>query len=203
MNEPRAKPGIAVLISGGGRTLLNLADAIDANQLTASINVVIASKPCLGAERARARRLPVLVVPGDIESSVLGRILADHGASWLVLGGYIRYLNIPAGFEHRAVNIHPALLPSFGGKGMYGERVHRAVIEAGCKVSGCTVHMVDSEYDRGPIIAQRACEVRDDDTPESLGERVFALEKELYPAALANLLAGRVSIEGRRTRIIG
>jgi folate-dependent phosphoribosylglycinamide formyltransferase PurN len=167
--------GLAVMISGGGRTLLNLADRIESGSLRGEIRVVIASKMCLGAERARERGLAVLVVPGVIEPGVLGRILRDHGAEWIVLGGYVKYLRVPRGFEGRAVNIHPALLPSFGGRGMYGERVHRTVLEAGCKVSGCTVHLVDEEYDHGPIVAQRACEVREDDTAGTLGERVFGL----------------------------
>lgn len=202
MTPAGLKPGLAVLISGGGRTLLNLADAIDSGSLEAEIRVVIASKSCLGAERARARRLPVLVVPGVIDVTVLSRMLADHSAEWLVLAGYVKYLNVPPGFEGRAVNIHPALLPAFGGKGMYGDRVHQAVIDAGCKVSGCTVHMVDAEFDHGPIVAQQACEVRDDDTAESLGARVFEVERAVYPLALSRLISGRVSIGGRRTRII-
>lgn len=201
MNAP-TRPGLAVMISGGGRTLLNLDDCIRAGTLRADIRVVIASKDCLGAMRARERKLPVLVVPGVIESAVLGRILRDHSAEWIVLGGYVKFLRVPGGFEGRAVNIHPALLPSFGGKGMYGERVHQAVIDAGCKVSGCTAHLVDEHYDHGPILAQRACEVRDDDTAETLGARVFEVERVLYPWALSQLLAGKVSIEGRRARIM-
>ncbi|MBL8747211.1 MAG: phosphoribosylglycinamide formyltransferase [Phycisphaerae bacterium] len=202
MSRDGTRPGLAVLISGGGRTLLNLVEAIDEGSLDAEVRLVIASKPCLGAERARARRLPVLVVPGVIEPDVLARMLADHSAQWMVLAGYVKYLKIPNGFAERAINIHPSLLPAFGGRGMYGERVHRAVIDAGCKISGCTVHLVDSEFDHGPIVAQRACEVRDDDTPESLGARVFELERALYPWAISKLISGAVSIEGPRTRII-
>lgn len=197
-----SKAPIAAMISGGGRTLLNLVDQIESGELDAGVRVVIASKPCLGAERARSRRLPVLVVPGVIEPAVLTRILSDHGATWIVLGGYVKYLHVPPGFEGRTVNIHPALLPAFGGQGMYGERVHRAVIDSGCKVSGCTVHMVDEHFDHGPIVAQRACEVREDDTPESLAARVFEVECDLYPWALSRLFAGQVSIQGRRARII-
>lgn len=188
-------PGLAVMISGGGRTLLNLADRIDSGELAARIHVVIASKPCPGAERARDRGLPVLVIPGIIRPDVLERVLKDHHAEWIVLGGYLKYLNVPRGYEWRAVNIHPALLPSFGGQGMYGLRVHRAVLEAGCKVSGATVHFVDDRFDHGPIIAQRACEVREDDTPESLAERVFEVERGLYPWALAGVLAGNVRVD--------
>lgn len=190
------------MISGGGRTLENLASHIEQGRLSAEIGLVIASSACPGAERARKRGLPTLVVPGVIEPGSLARMLSDHGAAWIALAGYLKLLRIPPGFDGRAVNIHPALLPSFGGPGMYGRRVHAAVLEAGCRVSGCTVHLCDDAYDRGPILAQRACEVLDDDTPESLGARVFALECELYPRVIQSILTGRVSIEGRRARIM-
>lgn len=183
---------------------MNLADRIEAGSLSARIAVVIASSSCPGAERSLARGLPTLVVPGEIPQEVLLRIFRDHSVEWVALGGYIKRLHIPPEFGGRVVNIHPALLPAFGGRGMYGMHVHRAVLDAGCKVSGCTVHFVNEEYDRGPIIGQRACEVLDDDTPESLGERVFALEKELYPLVLSKLLAGKVRLDpgGRRVRMI-
>jgi len=183
--------------------MLNLADRIDAGDLDAEVGLVIASRDCLGADRALARGLPTLKIAGEIPAPTLERVLKDHRVDWLVLAGYLRLLHLPDTYQGRAVNIHPALLPLFGGPGMYGDRVHRAVLEAGCKVSGCTVHFCDEAYDRGPIVAQRACEVKDDDTPESLGARVFALETELYPWALQRLVTGRFSIEGRRVRMIG
>src|SRR4029450_5553555 len=99
------------------------------------------------------------------------------------------------------MNIHPALLPSFGGKGMYGRRVHEAVLAHGCKVSGCTVHFVDGSYDTGPIVLQRTCPVADDDTPETLAARVFEEEKVAYPEAIRLFAAGRLKIEGRRVRV--
>jgi phosphoribosylglycinamide formyltransferase-1 len=111
------------------------------------------------------------------------------------LAGYLRRLSIPASLKWKIVNIHPALLPSFGGAGMYGERVHQAVLDAGCKVSGCTVHLCDDEYDRGPIIVQRTCEVREDDTAQTLAARVFEQECLAYPEALRLLMDGRVRIE--------
>lgn len=191
-----------MLISGGGRTLENLALHIESGRLNADVALVIASGPCPGAERARARGLPTLIVPGVIPPEILGRMLADHQAGWIALAGYLKLLRIPPGFEGKAVNIHPALLPSFGGAGMYGLRVHRAVLDAGCRVSGCTVHLCDDVYDRGPILAQRACEVLDGDTPESLAARVFALECEVYPQTLQALLMGRISLDGRRARIM-
>jgi folate-dependent phosphoribosylglycinamide formyltransferase PurN len=100
------------------------------------------------------------------------------------------------------LNIHPALLPSFGGKGMFGRRVHQAVLDHGCKVSGCTVHFVDGTYDTGPIVLQRTCPALDDDTPESLALRVFEQEKIAYPEAIRLFQQGRLKVEGRRVRIV-
>lgn len=199
---PASERRIAALISGGGRTVMNIADRIESGSLDAEIALVIASSECAGAVRAQARGLPTLVVPGVIPSQTLARILRDHGAHWVTLGGYLKLLSIPDEYAGRVVNIHPALLPSFGGAGMYGAHVHQAVLDAGCKISGCTVHFCDDAFDRGPIIAQRACDVLDDDTVETLAARVFALERELYPQVIAALLDGRVSLSGRRVRIM-
>ncbi len=193
---------LAVLLSGGGRTLVNLADHIGQGDLHARIGLVIASRPCPGADLALARGLPTLCVPGVIPTDSLARILADHSVDWIVLAGYLKLLRIPPGFENRAVNIHPALLPSFGGPGMFGLHVHQAVLDAGCKVSGATVHLCDDAYDRGPILAQQTCEVSDDDTPETLARRVFEIECRLYPHTLARLFDGRLSIEGHSARIM-
>lgn len=193
---------LAVMLSGTGRTLLNLCDRIESGVLPARIGVVIASKECLGVQRARDRGLTTKVMPGNLSPEDLGRTLREAGAQWVVLAGYLKLIRIPPGFEGRVVNIHPALLPSFGGSGMYGAKVHEAVLAAGCKVSGCSVHLCDERYDTGPILLQRSCEVREDDTPSTLAARVFELEQEAYPAALALLLAGRVKVEGRRARIL-
>lgn len=197
-----ASAPIAIMLSGSGRTLVNLCERIDAGELPARIAVVIASKECLGAQRARDRGFPTMVEPGVLAAERLNTILQGHGARWLVLAGYLKMVNIPRAFEGRVVNIHPALLPAFGGPGMYGDRVHRAVLEHGCKIAGCTVHLCDDRYDTGPIVLQRVCEVRDDDTPDSLAARVFELEKRAYPEALTALLEGRVVVDGRRTRIL-
>lgn len=191
---------IAVCISGGGRTLLNLVDRIEAGELRARIGLVVASRECPGAQRARRLGLPVRVEEGDIAPERLAAMLEEAGCAWIVLAGYLRLAPIPPGFEGRMVNIHPALLPSFAGRGMHGMRVHEAVLEAGCKVSGCTAHLCDAQYDTGPILLQRCCEVRDDDTPETLAARVFELEKEVLPEALSLLLSGAIEVEGRRTR---
>jgi len=121
-------------------------------------------------------------------------------ADLVCLAGFLKLIQPDPEFDGRILNIHPSLLPSFGGRGMYGRRVHAAVLDAGCRVSGCTVHLVDASYDTGPILVQRCCEVHDDDDPESLAARVFAEECEAYPAAIQLLSSGRLRLEGRRVR---
>lgn len=197
-----ARPRLGVLLSGGGRTLVNLLERIERGSLHATVGLVLASRACGGVERARERAVPADILGRDEGAPELEARLRGAGIDWVVLAGYLRLLPVPRTYEGRVVNIHPALLPSFGGPGMYGDRVHAAVLEAGCKVSGCTVHLCDERYDTGPIVLQRACEVRDDDTPATLAARVFELEREAYPEALSRLLSGRVVVEGRRTRTV-
>ncbi|MBL8762776.1 MAG: phosphoribosylglycinamide formyltransferase [Phycisphaerae bacterium] len=196
-------PALCVLLSGGGRTLVNLCERIERGELRARVGLVVGSRACAGLERARERGLSARVAPGDLSAAAIEAMAAEFGVSWVVLAGYLRLVRIPESLRGRIVNIHPALLPSFGGRGMYGHHVHEAVLAAGCKVSGCTVHLCDDRFDTGPILAQAACEVRDEDTAASLAARVFALECELYPRALADLIAGRYVFDGRRTRRIG
>jgi folate-dependent phosphoribosylglycinamide formyltransferase PurN len=126
----------------------------------------------------------------------------DAGADLVCLAGWLCLLDVPDRFLGRAINIHPALLPSFGGKGMYGQKVHRAVIDHGCKVSGCTVHFVDNTYDTGPIILQRTCVVAEGDTPETLAARVFQQEKIGYPEAIRLFQQNRLQIDGRRVTVL-
>lgn len=192
----RGPARLAVMLSGGGRTLLNLLDHIKAGTLDARIELVIASREGPGAERARAAGLKTVVIPGVISAGQLGALLREHRIEWVVLAGYLKLVNIPAGFEGRIVNIHPALLPEFGGAGMYGDRVHEAVLSAGRTVSGCTVHLIDEVFDRGRILLQKSCPVLPGDTPQTLADRVFALEREAYPAALQRLISGNVSGDG-------
>jgi folate-dependent phosphoribosylglycinamide formyltransferase PurN len=116
------------------------------------------------------------------------------------MAGFLQLLRIPDDFAGRVLNIHPALLPAFGGQGMYGRRVHKAVLAAGVKESGCTVHVADNEYDHGPIVLQRTVEVRPDDTPEALADRVFAAECEAYPEAIRLFAEGKLRLDGRRAR---
>lgn len=192
---------LAVMLSGSGRTLINLIGAVARKGLHAEIPLVIGSRECLGTERSRAVGIETLVIPGDVPAEQLEKLLTSRSIDVVALAGYLRLLKIPPGFQQRIVNIHPALLPAFGGRGMYGNNVHAAVLAAGCKVSGCTVHYVDDAYDRGPIIAQRAVPILIDDNVHALAARVFEAECALYPEALQLVLTGRVRVEGALTRI--
>ena len=198
---------LAVLVSGSGTTLQNLVDEIAAKRLDADIRVVIGSRAGLkGLERAAAAKLPNFIVDrrefGDTAafSKAVFSLCDDAGVDLVCLAGWLCLLDVPERYLGRAMNIHPALLPSFGGKGMYGARVHQAVLDHGCKVSGCTVHFVDTTYDTGPIILQRTCVVADDDTAATLAHRVFEEEKVAYPQAIRLFQQGRLRIEGRRVR---
>jgi folate-dependent phosphoribosylglycinamide formyltransferase PurN len=175
------------MLSGGGRTMVNLCEAIERGELAAEIGLVVASKECGGAERARERGLATVVMPGVIAAERLGGVLRAHRIDWVVLAGYLKRVAIPEGYHGRVVNIHPALLPDFGGEGMYGGRVHRAVLASGARHSGCTVHLCDAEYDRGPIVLQRTCPVLPGDDEAALAARVFEEEKRAYPEALRRL----------------
>jgi phosphoribosylglycinamide formyltransferase-1 len=199
---------MGVLISGGGRTLMNLHRLIQAGQLNAQIAIIIASRPCKGVELARQAGLDVHVVsykkatdPQDYSNQIT-KLLSEAGVGLVVMGGFLSMWLIPPQFTGHVINIHPALLPGFGGDGMYGPRVHQAVLEAGCKVTGCTVHFVTNEYDRGPIIVQRTVPVMEGDTPETLADRVFQQECIALPEAVAMYAAGRLRIEGNRVRVL-
>jgi phosphoribosylglycinamide formyltransferase-1 len=185
---------LGVLISGSGRSLMNLHERCARGDLDAEIVDVIASRPCAGSERAHAAGLPVEVITGDIPPESLEARVRSLGIDWVVLAGYLRLLPIPPVLRGRIINIHPALLPGdgtggrFGGTGLYGMRVHRAVLDAGETESGCTVHFCDDRYDSGRVILRKTCPVLPGDTPESLAERVFALELEALPEALQLLI---------------
>jgi phosphoribosylglycinamide formyltransferase-1 len=201
---------IAVLVSGSGTTLQNLVDEIAAGTLNATIPIVIGSRPGLvGIERAAKAKIPNFVVDrksyedcAAFSKQVFGLIEDAGGVDLVCLAGWLCLLDIPERYTGKTMNIHPALLPSFGGKGMYGQRVHQAVIDHGCKVSGCTVHFVDAAYDNGPIILQRVCPVLNDDTPEALGHRVFEEEKIAYPQAIRLFQSGKLKVHGRRVAIL-
>jgi phosphoribosylglycinamide formyltransferase-1 len=205
---PSSAINLAMLVSGSGTTLQNFIDRIAAKELDARIKLVIGSKPdLLGVARARDAHLPTEVIDRksfpDVPS--FSRRVFDAidraGVDLVCLAGWLCLLDIPDRWSARMMNIHPALLPSFGGRGMYGRRVHQAVIGHGCKVSGCTVHFVDATYDTGPIIVQRTCPVLDNDTPETLAHRVFEEEKVAYLEAVRLFAEKRLRIEGRRVRV--
>lgn len=187
MNAPR----LAVMISGGGTTLLNLIERIRSGKLDATIALVISSNPSAkGLDFAREAGISTLVVErnaydtADRFRDANFNAIRTSGADLVVMAGYLKHVLIPDDFAGRVINIHPALIPAFCGKGMYGLRVHEAALAAGARQSGCTVHFVDNQYDHGPIILQRTVPVLDDDTPESLAARVFATECEAYPEAI-------------------
>ncbi len=190
----RARARLGVFISGSGRTLMNLVDRCARGAINAEIVDVVASKPCAGADRARAAGLPVEIIPGDIPADALLDRVERLRLDWVVLAGYLRLVPVPPALRERIINIHPALLPGdgtsgrFGGPGLYGLRVHRAVLEAGERESGCTVHYCDDRYDSGSIILQARCPVLPTDTPEDLAARVFELELEALPRALQLLI---------------
>lgn len=183
---------LAVLLSGSGRTLDNLLEHIARDDLDATIPVVIASRECLGAEKARAAGIETHVHSGPLDGAWLEDLCRRHEIDLVVLAGYLRLVPITDALRHRVVNIHPALLPDFGGRGMHGDAVHSAVLAAAgdgrVRESGCTVHLADEQYDTGSVILQRRCPVHDDDTPETLAARVFALECEAYPSAIKMLI---------------
>jgi phosphoribosylglycinamide formyltransferase-1 len=198
---------LAVLLSGSGTTLQNLLDRIADGRLKAHIAGVVSSKAdAFGLVRARKANLPTLVVErrACADRAEFSRLVfafcRDRDADLVCLAGFLQLLEIPADFTNRVLNIHPALIPAFCGKGFHGLAVHRAALEAGVKVSGCTVHFADNEYDHGPIVSQRVVPVLDDDTPETLAARVFAEECEAYPEAIGWFAEGRLVVEGRRVR---
>jgi phosphoribosylglycinamide formyltransferase-1 len=199
---------IAVFISGGGTTLQNLIDRIADGSLPVRIVQVVSSKRDVkGIERATNAGLPVEVIERkafpsvEVFSERNFELCRKAGARLVCLAGYLQLLRIPADFRGRIINIHPALLPSFGGKGMHGRHVHEAVLRHGAKVSGCTVHFVDDQYDHGPIIAQGEVPVLDDDTPDTLAARVFQAECAVYPDVIRAIAEGRIRIEEGRVQI--
>lgn len=198
---------LAVLLSGAGTTLQNLLDRSEAED-SYEVCVVIGSKPdAYGLVRAQQAGIPAVCVARQeyqdtaAYNEALWAEIRKHTIDVVVLAGFLHMLRVHADFQNRIVNVHPALLPSFGGKGMYGIHVHEAVLVAGVKVTGCTVHFVDERYDTGPIIIQKVVPLREDDTPETLQARVQEVERAALPEALRLLAEGRVRVEGRRVII--
>lgn len=204
---------IAVLVSGGGTNLQALIDAQKRGEIiNGEIALVVSSKQgAYALERAEKNGIPTVVVPrteySDIASytAEITRVLSYFGADLVVYAGFMTILDeqIVRRFSGRMMNVHPALIPSFCGKGFYGLRVHEAVLERGVKLTGATVHFVTEDCDAGPIIAQKAIEVRNDDTPESLQKRVMEqCEWVILPQSVSLFCQGRIKINGRKTEII-
>jgi phosphoribosylglycinamide formyltransferase-1 len=195
MDEPRPLR-LAVLLSGSGRTLENLLERIAGGRLAATVELVVASRGDVrGVAIAERAGLPVKLLPPagrsvEAWSEEIFAACAAAAADLVVMAGFLHLVRIPRAFAGRVINIHPSLLPAFGGRGFHGIHVHRAVLERGCTISGCTVHYVDDEYDHGRVILQAAVPVLPDDSPESLAARVFAAECETLPEAIARITRG-------------
>jgi phosphoribosylglycinamide formyltransferase-1 len=201
-DTPRTRLG--ALISGGGRTILNILDDIKGGQIHAEIPLVISSQSDIsGVQRMRDAGLTVQVIRRkdfedlDAFSWAIEDALTTAKIDLVIQGGWLCLWKIPKRYDNRVMNIHPALLPSFGGKGMWGHHVHEAVLKAGCRVSGCTVHFCTDEYDKGPIIVQRTCPVFSGDTPDTLAARVFEQECLAFPEAIKLFAEGKLTVKDR------
>ncbi len=190
---------VGVLISGSGTTLVNFLKERDAGRLAIEIPLVIADRECGGISKCVQAGLTCEVLPrrtfdstAAFSKAVFDRLRAAR-VELVTLAGFLSRIDVPADFHQRVMNIHPSLIPAFCGKGMYGHHVHEAVLARGCKVSGCTVHFADSEYDHGPIISQTCVPVLADDTPELLAARVFEAECAAYPEAIRQFAVSRRS----------
>ncbi len=199
---------LVVMVSGGGTNFQSILDACTDGRIGARVVGVVASKPGVYAlERAKNAGVPgVVISPKDYESQIshdeaVIKAIEGFGGQAVVLAGYMSILGSTLVSRFPIVNIHPALIPSFCGKGYYGRHVHAAVLEYGAKVSGATVHFVDEGTDTGPIIMQKSVDVLDDDTPETLAARILEVEHEILVKSVALLCAGRLELCGRRVRV--
>lgn len=195
------------MLSGSGRTLRNLLDHTGRPDAPVEIvQVVSTRKRVAGNDIAREAGLPLDIVPrrqydsAESFSDEVVRVIEDAAVDLVVCAGFLSKLVVPKRYMGRVLNIHPSLLPLFGGQGFYGDRVHRAVLDSGMKVSGCTVHFVDNAYDAGPIVAQQCVPVKPEDTVDSLRQRVFETECELYPQVVFEVARGHIWQEGRAVR---
>lgn len=199
---------LAVLISGGGTTLVNFLEKIEGGELRAEIPLVIASRGnCSGINKAESAGLRCDVIsPGSFKdshefSTAIFEACREAKADVVVLAGFLSFISIPSDFEHRVMNIHPSLIPAFSGQGFYGHHVHEAVVSRGVKVSGCTVHFADNEYDHGPIILQRTVAVSAGDSPDDVAAKVFETECEAYPEAIRLFAEGKISVIDQKVHI--
>ncbi len=171
--------------------------------------MVVSNHECEAIEKSQSAGIRTKILdPRSLENetefgNLLLEVLRKNQIEFIVLAGFLKMIPeaVVKAFQNKIINVHPALLPSFGGKGMYGMKVHQSVIDYGCKVSGATVHLVDSEYDRGPVVLQRCVPVTDEDTPETLASKIHQLEYELLPEAIRLFEENLVKVEGRKVRI--
>jgi formyltetrahydrofolate-dependent phosphoribosylglycinamide formyltransferase len=200
---------LAVFVSGKGTNLLNIIRKNEDGFIKSEVRLVISDRDCEAIEHSeRAGILTKVADPkGYRDEAEFGNELLDvlkkAEIDLIVLAGFLKKIPdvVIKSFANRIINIHPALLPSFGGKGMYGMRVHQAVLDYGCKISGVTVHLVDTEYDHGPVVLQKCIPVSGEDTPETLASRIHQLEYEALPEAIRLFEDNRVKIEGRKIKI--
>lgn len=210
MVMPMSRTRIGVLASGGGTNLQAIMDSCDREEINGDVVIVVSDNPnAFALERAKKKGIKAVAIPAtglkrEEHERIVNQHLLDEKVGLVVLAGYMRIMTpwIINQWLGRMMNIHPALLPSFGGKGMYKEHVHKAVLEHGCKISGCTVHFVIPEVDGGPIILQECVPVQENDTPETLASRIHPVEHKLYPRAISLFADGKLKIEGRRVRIL-
>jgi len=200
---------LGVLLSGSGRTLGNFFEKIDAGELPVEIAIVIGSRDdAYGLVRAQERNVPTQVIrPKDYHdenafSEAITKALVDRDVELVALAGFMHFYQVPDEFKNRVINIHPALIPSFCGKGSYGHHVHEAVVKYGVKVTGCTVHFADNVYDHGPVILQRPVPVSAEDTPDDVADRVFEEELKAFPEAIRLFAEGRLRVEGRIVHVL-
>lgn len=199
---------LAILLSGTGRTFDHLLARCRSGELAAEVVGVISSRGDVrGVEKARAAGVPTVVLRRKAYSdsasygAAIGAQLREWRTELAAMAGFLQLWSVPRDFAGRVLNIHPSLLPAFGGPGMHGHHVHEAVLAAGAKVSGCTVHFADDQYDSGPIVLQRCVPVRFEDSADTLAARVFEQECLAYPEAIALFAAGRLRIVGRRVEV--
>ncbi|OGL41560.1 MAG: phosphoribosylglycinamide formyltransferase [Candidatus Schekmanbacteria bacterium RBG_13_48_7] len=202
---------LAVFASGRGSNLQSIIDSIEHGKLNARIRIVLSNNSNAGAlERAKKYGIPAVHLShkmfeteSEFENHLL-KLLSDLDVELICLAGYMKKLGLKTieTYRNRIINIHPALLPLFGGKGMYGMAVHEAVIKSGMKITGVSVHLCDEEYDTGAIITQRAIPLNEEDTPDSLAKRVLQVEHQLYPETIQLFAENRVHIEDRKVKIL-
>lgn len=202
---------LAIFASGNGSNMEAIAQAVKAGTIPADLVLCVTNNPGAGViARADTHEVPISIVrPKDFPDrrqyvDTLLNTLDRHGVTFIALAGYMLMIpeQIVGAYDERMLNIHPALLPSFGGKGMYGRHVHEAVLDYGVRFSGVTVHVVDKEYDHGPIVLQQPVEVLPKDTPETLAARIHPIEHRLYPEAIRLFAENRIRITGRSVEII-